>query len=207
MVLREYKDIEYIFPEDEDTDSFEDEDYEVEEIVDSLDLMRSDFALKDEAKFDGDLINYYLAKCRETPLLNANEEKVLGGYIEEGRYLSRLEQKWITKNGTKPDGLEIVRILLTRFQKQKKLFEGVRRYLMLTDGGSIPDQVSQAELRNAIDGVIDQQLCDSVAAGMGIDINQSYKEVVQLSLDSRLIPWHLTGDLSFVDTMGGFEKS
>jgi RNA polymerase sigma factor (sigma-70 family) len=206
MVLREYKDIEYIFPEDEDTDSFEDEDFEVEEIVDSLELMRSDFALKDEAKFDGDLINYYLAKCRETPLLNANEEKVLGGYIEEGRYLSRLEQKWITKNGTKPDGLEIVRILLTRFQKQKKLFEEVRRYLMLTDGGSIPDQVSQTELRNAIDGVIDQQLCDSVAAGMGIDINQSYKELVQLSLDSRLIPWHLTGDLSFVDTMGKFEK-
>lgn len=206
MVLKEYKDIENVFSEDEDIDSFEDEDYEVEEIVDSLDMMKSDFALKGEAKFDGDLINYYLAKCRETPLLDANEEKVLGGSIEEGRYLSRLEQKCVTRNGNKPDGLDVASILLNRFRKQKKLFEGVRRYLMLLDEGSVPEQVSQAELRNAIDGVIDQQLCDSMAAGLGIDINQSYKELVQLSLDSRLTPWHLIGDLSLIDTMGKFEK-
>jgi RNA polymerase sigma factor (sigma-70 family) len=209
MVLREYKDIEYMFPEEEeegDLSSFADEDYEIEEVEDSLDLVRSDYAAKDEARFDGDLINYYLAKCRETPLLDANEEKVLGGYIEEGRYLSRLEQKRMSKRGYKPDGLEITCVLLNRFRRQRKLFEAVCHYLMLPESGMITDRISQPELRNAIDGVIDQQLCDSMAATMGIDVNQSYKELVQLSLDSRLIPWHLAGDMTAIDKMDKFEE-
>lgn len=206
MVLKEYRDLEDIFPDDEEEIGSGDAEFEVEDIADELDLIRPEFIVKDEARFDGDLINYYLAKCRETPLLNANEEKVLGAYIEEGRYLAKLEQKWNSAHGYPPQGTDILWVLLNRFLKLKKVFTEVRDYLLLSAESSIVDQVSQPELRDAIDGVIDPKLCDDIAFAMGVDTNQLYKNLVQLSLDTRLIPWHLLGNLASINSMETLEK-
>jgi RNA polymerase sigma factor (sigma-70 family) len=206
MVLKEYKDLENIFPDDDEEIGSGDEEYDIDDIADDLDLIRPEFIVKDEARFDGDLINYYLAKCRETPLLNANEEKVLGSYIEEGRYLAKLEQKWTSAHGYQPQGTDILWVLLNRFSKLKKIFTEVRYYLMLSSESSIVDQVSQPELRDAIDGVIDPKLCDDVAAVVKVDATQLYKNLVQLSLDTRLIPWHLLGNLASISSLEAFEN-
>ena len=206
MVLKEYKDLEDIFPDDEEGIASDDDNFDVEDITVDLDLIRPELTAKDETRFDGDLINYYLAKCRETPLLDADEEKVLGSYIEEGRYLTKLEQKWNSAHGYPPQGTDILWVLLNRFRKLKKIFTEARDYLLISAESSIVDQVSQPELRDAIDGVIDSKLCDDLASAMRIDANQLYKNLVQLSLDTRLIPWHLLGNLASINSMETFEK-
>ncbi|MEJ2738364.1 MAG: sigma-70 family RNA polymerase sigma factor [Dehalococcoidia bacterium] len=206
MVLKEYKDLEDIFPDDEEEIESGDDEFDGDDFTADLDFIRPELTIKDEARFDGDLINYYLAKCRETPLLNADEEKVLGSYIEEGRYLTKLEQKWNSAHGYQPQGTDILWVLLNRFRKLEKIFTEVRDYLLISAESSIVDQVSQPELRDAIDGVIDPKLCDDLASAVKIDTNQLYKNLVQLSLDTRLIPWHLLGNLASINSMEAFEE-
>src|SRR4030042_4710484 len=51
---------------------------------------------------DFDSIDIYLAECAQTNLLNAQEERLLGCQIEDGKYLSQLEEAWNAEHGVQP---------------------------------------------------------------------------------------------------------
>jgi RNA polymerase primary sigma factor len=81
--------------------------------------------------------------------------------------------------------------LVERFSRARALFETLYQCLELPAHGSIAEKVSHPDLRRAIDGNIDQHLSSAIAKITGASQTRIEKAVLELSLDSRLIPWHI----------------
>jgi DNA-directed RNA polymerase sigma subunit (sigma70/sigma32) len=58
-----------------------------------------------------DSLSLYLDEVGQTPLLNAEEEKMLGSQIEEGKHLVRLEEEWIAEHGAQPSANDLLLVL------------------------------------------------------------------------------------------------
>ena len=136
-------------------------------------------------------LNLYLAGVAQIPLLNADEEKTLGSQIEEGKRLARLEEDQVAKHGAQPSAIDLLLALAERFSRARLPFETLYQYLELPSRGSIAEKVSHPDLRRAINGNIDQHLSSAIAKITVASQTRIEKTVIELSLDSRLIPWHI----------------
>ncbi len=138
-----------------------------------------------------DLLNLYLDEVGQTPLLTAKEEKILSSQIGEGKHLVRLEEEWIAEHGAQPSVSDLLLVLAERFSKARLLFEAIYEYLGLPSTWNILEKVLHPGLRRAIDNKIDQQLSSAIAKITGAKEASIEKTVIELSLDTRLIPWHI----------------
>jgi RNA polymerase primary sigma factor len=138
-----------------------------------------------------DLLNLYFAEVGQTPLLNDEETKALSRQIEDGKHLVRIEKDWVAEHGAQPSAIELLLALLDRFRRARSLFDKLYQYLELPPQQSMAEKVSHPALRRAIDGNIDQHLSSAIAKITGESQTGVEKAVMELSLDSRLIPWHI----------------
>jgi RNA polymerase primary sigma factor len=144
-----------------------------------------------ELELGEDLLNLYLDEVGQTALLNAEETKMVTSQIEDGKHLVRLEEDWIAEHDAKPSAIDLLLALAERLSRASLLFETLCQYLELPSHGSIAYKVSHPDLRRAIDGNIDQHLSSAIAKITGASQTRIEKAVLELSLDSRLIPWHI----------------
>jgi RNA polymerase primary sigma factor len=159
-----------------------------------------------EFEFLGDSIDLYLAECSQTPLLNAKEEKTLGSWIEDGKYLLRLEQELVAQNGFPPSETDLLLELTRRFSQSGPLFETLCKHLGLKLTEGIAKTALRSNLRRAIDGYIDQQLSSALTHATGASEAQTTQGLIQLSLSSRLIPWTIMADLVETKSIASFEQ-
>ena len=184
-VLEKVEDREQVLCEDEKLDSV-DEEIDEEEIPElEITPQEHKFAI------DENSLDLYLHEVGQTPLLNAEETKMLARKIEDGKHLVRLEEDWIAEHGTQPSAMSLLTALGARLSRAPVLLETLSQYLELPSRGSIAEKVSHPELRRAIDGDIDQHLSNAIAEITGVSQGRVGKSITQLSLDSRLIPWHI----------------
>jgi len=185
-VLENIKDREQVFSRDEELD-LANKEMDQEDEVSGRRITLS----KRELELGEDSLDLYFAEVGKTPLLNAGEERVLGSQIEEGKHLSRLEGDWIAEHGAQPSAIDLLLVLVERFSRARLLFETLYQYLELPSHGSVAEKVSHPDLRRAIDGNIDQNLSSAIAEITGVSQIRIEKSVIELSLDSRLIPWYI----------------
>jgi RNA polymerase primary sigma factor len=146
-------------------------------------------------EIDTSSISLYLSECRQTALLNAEQEKILGQDTELGNYLSRLKRYLAAKNGDRFSDVDVLYLLFERFYHEHALFEALCRYLKLPKEMSIRDCVFSPEVHDAIDGQIEEGLSNYIARSLKVDQEKIVKKLVQLSLNIRLIPWDIFEDL------------
>ncbi len=161
---------------------------------------------KRELELGEDLLNLYLDEVGQTPLLNAEETKMLTSQIEDEKHLVRLEKDWSAEHGAQPSAIDLLLALAERFSRARALFEALYQCLKLPAHGSIAEKVSHPELRRAIDGNIDQHLSSAIAKITGASQTRIEKTVIELSLDSRLIPWHIMEEAGRKSSLAEFEK-
>ena len=152
----------------------------------------------------GDSLSLYLDEVGQTSLLNAEEEKMLGSQIEEGKHLVRLEEEWIAEHGAQPSAIDLLVALVECFSRSGLLFETIYKYLGLPSHGSIVEKVSHPDLRRAIDNKIDQHLPSTIAQITGPSQTRIEDDVIQLSLDNRLIPWHIIAGIGQKSSIAEF---
>jgi RNA polymerase primary sigma factor len=162
---------------------------------------------KRELELGEDLLNLYLDEVGQTPLLNVGEERALGSQIEDGKHLVRLEEDWIAEHGAQPSAIDLLIALAERLSRARLPFEALCQYLKLPAHGSIAEKVSHPDLRRAIDGNIDQHLSSPIAKITGASQTRIEKTVIELSLDSRLIPWHIMDEAGRKSSLAGFGKT
>jgi RNA polymerase primary sigma factor len=161
---------------------------------------------KQEPELGEDLLNLYLGEVGQTPLLSADETKMLASQIEDGKHLVRLEKEWLAEHGTQPSAIELLLDLVNRFTRGRLLFETLCQYLKVPSRGSTAEKVSHPDLRHAIDGSIDQHLSSAIAGITGVDQTTVEKDMIGLSLDSRLVPWHIVEEASRKSSAAGFDE-
>ncbi len=151
-----------------------------------------------------DSLGLYLDEVGRTPLLNAEEEKMLGSQIEEGKHLVRLEEEWIAEHGAQPSAIDLLLVLMESFSRSGLLFETIYKYLGLPSHGSIVEKVSHPDLRRAIDNKIDQHLPSAIAQITGASQTRIEDAVIQLSVDSRLLPWPIIAGIGQKGSLAEF---
>jgi RNA polymerase primary sigma factor len=184
--LENAKDSKQVFSQDEELDLVNKE-IEQEDDVSGRRIIPP----KRELELGEESLNLYLAEVGKTSLLDVEETKALSSQIEDGKHLARLEEDWVAEHGTRPSAIDLLLVLVERFSRAHLVFEALYRYLELPFHGSIAEKASHPELRRAIDGNIDQQLSSAVAKITGASQTGIEKTLIELSLDSRLIPWHI----------------
>ncbi len=138
-----------------------------------------------------DLLDLYFTEVGRTALLSDEETRVLARQMEEGTHLARVEEQWIDNNYVKPSPIDLVSALAERLTDVNPPFEIVYQHLELPSQGTLADKMLHPDLRRAIDDKIDQGLVDAVAEITGESSTAIEKSIVELSLNSRLMPWDL----------------
>jgi RNA polymerase primary sigma factor len=164
-------------------------------------------ASRGDVDFVADTMSLYFAECGQTPLLTADEEKVLGRQIEDGKYLSQIEKEWAAERDILPSTTDLLFTLTDRFCQAKALFEALCQYLKLSPSKAVAEKVLYPDLRRAIDGTIDERMVSSVVRIAKIDKTRAEEALLQLSLVSRLIPWQLLGEAGHKVSLAEFQKS
>lgn len=184
-VLENVKDREEVSSEDEELDL-------VGEEIDQEEVSELEIApQKQKFELDEGSLDLYLDEVGQTPLLNVEETKMLASQIEEGKQLVRLEEDWIAEHGAQPSAIDLLLALAERLSRVGLPFEALYQYLELPSHGSIAEKVLHPDLRYAIDNKIDQHLSSAIAEITGVSQARTEKSMIELSLDSRLIPWDL----------------
>ena len=151
-----------------------------------------------------DPLQLYFSQAAQTPLLDAREEQLLGGRIEEGEYLSKVEQDWIIHHGTRPSPIDLLLSLGDRLSRADSQFDITCQYLGLRVAEPVGKKMPDIALRHVIDGNIEPGLTRAVAKATGVGERRARHDLIQLSLNSRLTPWHLLGEAAQKRTLTEF---
>jgi RNA polymerase primary sigma factor len=213
-IYENLKETDITFGQQEDDDELFYEQIEPESDVRSLsrmieeemDLQDDDVDVTEEGSWqDTDSLSLYLAECRKTSLLDADMEKELSGKIELSRVLSDLHTDWIERNGREMSYVDQVVYLVERMAGNRSLFEHLCSYLNVPEYGKLSEQCANISLRQAIDGAIEQQTVEKMAELLGTDSKEIEKNIVLLSVDSRLIPWSVLDAEHTIRTIADLE--
>ncbi|MEE8619827.1 MAG: sigma-70 family RNA polymerase sigma factor [Dehalococcoidia bacterium] len=196
-VLETVEDKQQVFSEDEKLDSV---DEEIDEEIPELQIGPQ----KQSFSFDEDSLDLYLGEVGQTALLNAEEAKMLASHVEDGKHLVRLEKDWIAEYGDQASAIDLLSALVSRLSRTHLSFEALYQYLNLPPHPTIARKVSHPDVRSAIDGKIDQHLSNAIAETIGVSQAGVEEGLIELSLDSRLIPWHLLEEADQKDSLAEF---
>jgi RNA polymerase primary sigma factor len=152
------------------------------------------------------LVYIYLSEMGQTPRLNAADEKVLGSLIEQGKYLSQIEQDLNAQYDKFPTATEVLLALIESFIKTGKVFDSVCRYCSLSSLDTIMYKAYHPMIHKIIDGYLDPDLVNYVAETTGLDSPQSDRSLVQLSNSNLLIPWSLVKEAGQEESIKGFTR-
>jgi RNA polymerase primary sigma factor len=185
-VLENVEDKEQVSSEAEELDLV-DEQIDEEEEVPQIEITRQ----KQKFELDQGSLDLYLDEVGQTPLLTVEETNVLARQIEDGKHLGRLEKDWGAEHGVQPSAVDLLLALAKHLSRSDSLFEGLRQYVGVSSRGSIAEKLFDPDLRGAIDSQIDQHLSSAIAEITGVNQAKTEKSMVELSVDSRLIPWDI----------------
>ena len=138
-----------------------------------------------------DPVRMYLREMGRVSLLSAREEKLLARKMEEGKYIKKIEEEWLNKNGQLPSTTDIAIVLLTRLGQASNFVTALQEELNLQRSPSVSQLVSDPKLRSAIDNEIQQQLAKEVGGKTATDPGEIERTLKDFSLLIAIIPTEL----------------
>jgi RNA polymerase primary sigma factor len=138
-----------------------------------------------------DPVRMYLREMGRVSLLSAREEKLLARRMEEGKYIRRIEEEWLNKNGQLPSTTDTAIALLTRLGQASNFVTALQEELALPRSASVSQLVSDQKLRNALANEIQQQLSKEVGQKTAVAPEEVERVLKDFSLLIAIIPTDL----------------
>jgi RNA polymerase primary sigma factor len=135
-----------------------------------------------------DSARMYLQEIGRVPLLNVREEKLLCRKIELGRSLDRIEDNYFRKYKKFPSPTDIVVHLISQLAKTCQVVQIVEENIGIDPSSNVVDTIRSPEFRSAIDDVIDPLLIAATAKGIDKGTTAAEEAIVNLSINSQLLP-------------------
>jgi RNA polymerase primary sigma factor len=142
----------------------------------------------EEHEITDDSARMYLQEIGRVPLLNVNEEKSLCRKIELGRSLEAVEDTHLKKYKKLPSPVDIVFQVLSQLSKAYPVVQIVAEHVGINPSGTVTETVRNPKFRSAIDDVIDRSLIEATAKGIGKGTSAAEDAIVNLSINSQLLP-------------------
>jgi RNA polymerase primary sigma factor len=171
---------------DEDLSSYERLNEELHpDVADELELPLHQI---DEQEITDDPVRIYLHEIGRVSLLTAKNEQALSRRIAEGKRIAEIEQEFLDHYGRQPSAVEIVLTMLKEIGQLSSVISIALEQVDLVPTSSFEELIFNAKLRDNIDGEIDQQLIQAVAYQTGKSIPEAEHLLINLSLNSSLLP-------------------
>ena len=138
-----------------------------------------------------DSIRMYLQEVGRVPLLTAHEEKVLSRKIELGRYVERLKDNHFSKYKTFPSPVDIVVHVISQLSRAYPVVQIIEERIGIDSSSNMVETIKNPEFRSAIDVVIDPALIAAISEGIDKGTTAAAEAVVNLSVNSQLLPEQL----------------
>jgi RNA polymerase primary sigma factor len=135
-----------------------------------------------------DSARMYLQEIGRVPLLNVREEKLLCRKIELGRSLERIEDNHFRKYKKFPSPVDIVIHLISQLSKAYQVIQIVEEYGDIDPSSNVVETIRNPKFRSAIDGVIDPSLIATTAKVIDKGTTAAEEAIVNLSINSQLLP-------------------
>jgi len=149
-----------------------------------------------------DSIRMYLQELGRVPLLKAHEEKVLCRKMELGRYVERLKVDHFRKYQKFPLPVDIVIHVVSQLSRGYPVARIVEEHIGMERSSNVVETIKNPEFRSAIDVVIDPSLVAAIAKGIDKEITTAEEAIVNLSINSQLLPQQLLELLAIAKPSG-----
>jgi RNA polymerase primary sigma factor len=160
-------------PAEADMEESEDLDWEVE--TESLEVL-------------DDPVRMYLREIGRVRLLTSSDERMLARKLEGQKHLAALEKELTDREGRPPRPWETARALLRRLVDASPLVAALSQQLGLPDNLTLSQIAAHPKLRATIDVELDPEMIANIAASLGESQEAIYGKLVNLSLDSWILP-------------------
>ena len=168
----------------------EDEEEGEEILAEETDESRTPAAPGDYEVID-DSIRMYLQELGRVPLLKAHEEKALCRKIELGRYVERLKDSHFRKYQKFPLPVDIVIHVVSQLSKGYPVARIIEEHIGIEHSSNVVETIKNPEFRAAIDVVMDPSLIAAIAKGTDEESTVAEEAIVNLSINSQLVPEQL----------------
>jgi len=135
-----------------------------------------------------DSTRMYFQELGRVPLLTAHEEKVLSRKIELGRYVERFKDNHFSKYTTFPSPVDIVVHIISRLSRAYPVVQIIEERIGIDSSSNVVETIKNPEFRSAIDVVIEPSLIAAIAKGIDKGITTAEEAIVNLSVNSQLLP-------------------
>jgi RNA polymerase primary sigma factor len=135
-----------------------------------------------------DSARMYLQEIGRVPLLNVQEEKFLCRKIELGRSLERIEDNHFRKYKKFPSPVDIVGHIISQLSKVAPVVQIIEEYIGIKPSGDVVKTIKNPKFRSVIDNVIDSSLIAATAKGIDKGNTAAEEAILNLSINSHLLP-------------------
>jgi RNA polymerase primary sigma factor len=142
----------------------------------------------EEHEITDDSARMYLQEIGRVPLLNVNEEKLLCRKIELGRNLDEIEENHFRKYKKFPSPVEIVVQLVSQLSKAYPVVKIIEEHIGIASSRNVVETIRNPKFRSAIDEVIDASLIAATGKGIGKGTAAAEDAIVDLSVNTQLLP-------------------
>jgi len=138
-----------------------------------------------------DSTRMYLQEVGRVALLTAHEEKALSRKIELGRYVERIEYNHFRKYKKFPSPVDIVIHVIFQLSKAYPVAQIIEEHIGIELSSNVVETIKNPEFRSAIDVVVDPALMAAIAEGIDKGTTVDEEAIVNLSINSQLLPQQL----------------
>jgi len=135
-----------------------------------------------------DPVRMYLREIGRVHLLTAKDERVLARKMEGMKHVQQLRKELAERHGEPVRAWDMVRELLAHLIRHAPFLSLVATKLGLAGDLSLSQVTDHPKLRSVLDDVSDAELIASMSESLDMPVDRVVKQVVQLSLDSWLLP-------------------
>jgi len=143
-----------------------------------------------------DPVRMYLREIGRVRLLTAKDERTLARSMESGIYLKKLKAALADEDGRDPWAYEILVAVMRKLTESTRLLEVLSGRMGYEDTPSLHNLATDRSIRSKIDEEMPQQWLEELSGGDEELRPQFAKGIVDLSLNSRIIPPEI---LNFID--------
>ena len=186
-------------PSDEDIPTeeslLEDELNPDDEIEDDLEAEEEDLTIPldqiDDHGVVDDPVRMYLHEIGRVPLLSADDEKVLAKKMEAGKRIREIREGYIDTYGIAPTPIQLVLNMLIDLGKARETFYLFQEELGLEKTANFKKAITEPAIQQNLINEIDQTITQNIANKTGKSLAEVQQELINISLNIRLMPEEL----------------
>jgi DNA-directed RNA polymerase sigma subunit (sigma70/sigma32) len=153
-----------------------------------------------------DPVQMYLRESGRVALLKAADERTLAHRIEAYKHVEVVGTELKESQGTTPRAWMFVQQFLKSICESQELVHALSRYITLDGKRTLNSLVSDALMRELLDGELPEEMLNFIAKILNIEPYQAKADIRKLALNTRLLPKEILDSLRSEPTMAELES-